>query len=47
MIFCLFTASLLDPKTSDYVSNHLVEELQLVQPHFVERYVTLTDIIMK
>ena len=47
MTFCLFTASLLDPETSDYASNHFVEQLQLVQPQFVERYVTLTDITMK
>lgn len=34
----LFAASLLDSETSDHVSSHLADELQLVQPNFVERY---------
>lgn len=37
MVYFL-TASLLDPDSSDPTSNGLVEELQLVQPQFVERY---------
>ena len=37
MVYFL-TASLLDPDSSGPTSNGLVEELQLVQPQFVERY---------
>lgn len=36
--FLFSTANLLEPESSDPLINGMVEQLQLIQPQFVERY---------